>query len=144
MDGTPIRPARLEDIPVLMAIRLAVAENRLADPSRVTPADCARFIAAEAVWVWEEAGEVAGFSAAQAEDGSIWALFVRPDSEGRGIGRALLARACDHLRRAGHRRLQLTTGPGTRAERLYRRLGWREAGRADDGDLVLVLGEVSG
>ena len=42
-----------------------------------------------------------GFSPGDPRDGSIWALFVDPADEGRGIGRALLALACDTVRVAG-------------------------------------------
>jgi GNAT superfamily N-acetyltransferase len=119
-----------------MQIRHAVRENRLSDPGSVTAADVAAFIARAPVWVWEEAGTVQGFSAADLADGSIWALFVDPDHEGRGIGRALLARACASLREAGHTAATLSTGPGTRAERFYRAAGWRAAGRKPDGEVM--------
>ncbi len=32
----------------------------------------------------------------------------------------------------------LTTGAGTRAERFYRRHGWREMGRSLDGQIVFI------
>jgi len=55
--------------------------------------------------------------------------------EGRGIGRALFERACNVLDEAGCPRIWLTTWPGTRAERFYRKAGWQITG-TDDGNLV--------
>lgn len=66
-------------------------------------------------------GRILGSSATDTRDGTIWALFIDPDHEGRGIGRALLAKACDVLRQAGHRTATLGTEPGSRADRFYAR-----------------------
>src|SRR4051794_3146397 len=113
-----IRRATAADLSRIFAIRHSVRENQLSDPSRVTEADARWFIDHGALWVWQEAdGEVTGFGAGDPRDGSIWALFVMPGHEGKGLGRALLRRACEALREAGHREAWLTTLPGTRAER---------------------------
>lgn len=133
-----VRRARIEDIPALMRIRSAVRENRLSDPARV-PVDAYRgFIGGPGIWLWEEAGAVLGFSAADAGDGSIWALFVDPAAEGRGIGHELLARALDDLRAAGWTEARLSTGSGTRAERFYVRRGWMRSGISDKGECLLT------
>ncbi len=132
-----IRLATSADIPRIFEIRNSVRENRLSDPSLVTEPDAQRFIDDGALWVWQEAdGEVTGFSGSDRRDGSIWALFVAPGHEGKGIGRALLTRACDGLREAGHREVWLTTEPGTRAERHYRAAGWTEGGYSAKGELI--------
>ncbi|WP_293857990.1 GNAT family N-acetyltransferase [uncultured Alsobacter sp.] len=132
-----IRRAVHADVPRIREIRAAVRENRLRDPSRVTLEDILWFVDNPGIHLWVEAGEVLGFSAADPRDGNVWALFVDPDHEGRGIGRALLERAIAVLRDAGCRRAWLTTGNGTRAERLYLRSGFVMTGVAD-GELVLV------
>jgi GNAT superfamily N-acetyltransferase len=64
------------------------------------------------------------------------ALFVDPANEGRGIGRALLALACDTVRLAGFDTATLSTEPGTRADRFYRLSGWLETGWSAKGDVV--------
>jgi GNAT superfamily N-acetyltransferase len=135
--ATQIRPATREDIPRLIEIRNGVRENPLTDPGAVTEADAERFIEAGMLWVWQEAdGLVTGFSAADAQDGSIWALFVAPGHDGKGIGRALLAKACDGLRATGHREAWLTAEPGTPAERHYRAAGWTASGTGAEGELI--------
>ena len=120
----------------MMELRLSVRENRLADPGQVTAEDCLRYVERGDMWVWEEGGHILGISASNCETGWIWALFVRPGHEGRGIGRALFETACDALVRAGFRTLMLSTDPDTRAARFYRAAGWRETGRTAGGELV--------
>ena len=58
-----LRPALLEDIPAMRALRLGVRENRLSDPSKVTQADYERRLAQPgASWVVEVNGSIAGFA----------------------------------------------------------------------------------
>jgi GNAT superfamily N-acetyltransferase len=132
-----IRLATHADLPRIFEIRHGVGENRLSDPSRVTEADARWFIENGALWVCQEAnGLITGFSGGDVRDGSIWALFVAPGHEGKGIGRALLAKACDALRDGGYREAWLTTEPGTRAERHYRAAGWVADGYSARGELT--------
>jgi len=132
-----IRLASQSDIPRILEIRDSVRENPLSDPNAVTEAGAAGFIDSGALWVWHEAdGLVTGFSAGDVRDGSIWALFVAPGHEGKGIGRAMLKTACDALREAGHPVAILTAAPGTRAERHYRADGWTVFGTNQKGELV--------
>jgi len=133
-----IRRATATDIPRIMEIRAAVRENRLRDPSRVTVEHVMWFVDHAGIFAWEEDGKIVGFSGADPRNGSIFALFVEHTYEGRGIGRALFARACDVLIGAGCDRIWLTTAPGTRAERFYRKAGWRVTGIEDD-DLVFEM-----
>jgi GNAT superfamily N-acetyltransferase len=127
-----IRNAVEADIPRIVEIRGAVRENSLRDPSRVTLDDIRWFIANPGIFVWEEDGRVAGFSAADPRNGNIWALFMDRDYEGRGFARQLFERACAVLRAAGCARMWLTTSPGTRAERFYLQSGWKVAGVEGD------------
>jgi GNAT superfamily N-acetyltransferase len=132
-----IRKATIADRQRIAEIRLAVRENRLTRPIEV--GETALWIYENSTfWVWEEDCAVQGFSAADPRDGTIFALFVHPDYEGRGIGRALLPRACDELRAAGFSEAKLNTGAGTRAERFYRTDGWVEIGRQEDGQIIFV------
>ena len=109
------------------------------DPSRVTDADYQWFSDNPGIWVWEQDGRILGFSAADTRDGTIWALFIDPDHEGRGIGRALLVKACDVLRQAGHRTATLGTEPGSRADGFYRQAGWVPLHIDKRGEQILRL-----
>ena len=129
-----LRLATKTDIPSMQRVRLAVGENTLSDPSRITEAD---YIAALRIlgrtWVIEVDGEIAAFASGYST-GSIWALFVHPDHEGRGHAKALHSTMVNWLWSQGHKRLRLTTDPNTRAERFYIAQGWKPCG--------IVLGEL--
>ena len=132
-----IRKATLADRPRITEVRLAVRENQLRATSVSKVETTADWIFENATfWVWEEGGAVQGFSVADPRDGTIFGLFIHPDYEGRGLGRALLPLACEDLRATGFTAATLTTGPGTRAERFYRTNGWEETGRQDDGQII--------
>lgn len=117
---------------------MSVTENVLRDPSRVTLDDYIWFRDNPGVWVWEENGDIVGFSAADTRDGSIWALFMDVRHERRGIGRKLFEKALDVLRADGHKTAWLTTQPGSRAERLYKAAGWKVIGTSPRGETILL------
>ena len=114
-----IRTATRADRPRISEIWFAVRENRASNPALVELLTDWLFDNST-FWVWEEDGAIQGFSAADPRDGSIFALFVHPFYERRGIARALLPLACDVLKESGHATAVLTTEAGTRAERFYR------------------------
>ena len=121
-----LRRATHADIPAMSRIRLAVTENVLRDPARITVAMYEDFLERSGRgWVAEADGGIVGFSYADNMNASIWALFVHPGHEGRGLGKALLDRATAWLFEQGHARIRLTTGADTRADRFYAAQGWR-------------------
>jgi GNAT superfamily N-acetyltransferase len=133
-----IRLAALADVPQLKRIRSSVRENVL-NPMRVSDRDYEWFVQNGLTWVWEEGVEILGFAAGDLRDGSVWALFVHPVWEGRGIGRALLERVCASLCAAGHGTATLDTEPYTRAARFYGHQGWTEEGLDATGQLRFRL-----
>ncbi|XKM42947.1 hypothetical protein A4U53_027080 [Rhizobium ruizarguesonis] len=62
----------------LKVVRSSVVENVLANPSMVTDHDYEWYVRNPGVAVWEENGDLVGFSAADPRNGNIWALFVAP------------------------------------------------------------------
>ena len=133
------REAVFDDIPHMSRIRLAVTENALRDPARITPQMYADFLEEDGRgWVALVDGKIAAFSYANRIDGSIWALFVEPRFEGQGLGKQLLSLATDWLFSLGFTRVILSTGTHTRAAQFYTRLGWQLAS-SSAGESVFVL-----
>lgn len=119
---------------------MAVNENALSDPSRVTRGDYEAMLQRHGRgWVFEDGGRILGFAIADHTHRNIWALFVEPGFERRGIGRELLQRAVRWLFDQGDATIWLSTGRETRAYRFYKAAGWREAGIEPNGDLRLEL-----
>lgn len=113
-------------------IRLAVTENILSDPGRVTAQMYEDYLESSGRgWVAEIDGNVAAFCYAARADGSIWALFVRPGFEGRGLAKRLLEMAVAWIFELGHPRVRLDTGAGTRADRFYALRGWERNAVSD-------------
>jgi len=138
-----VRAATVSDVPTLFAIRTAVRENHMSldelAAAGVTPeavADLVRSPDAGA-WIAQWDGEPAGFAMARADPGDVFALFVLPDREGRGIGTILLAQAEAWLASRGFDAAWLLTGgePGLRAASFYAAQGWTAAGRETDGQI---------
>ena len=133
-----IRIATPDDISAMQRIRLAVVENRLTR-SVITEADYMKAIVETGRgWVAEVHDVTRGFAVGNRDTGNIWALFVEPGFEGRGIGRALHDAMLDWLQSQACARIWLTTEPGTRAERFYRRAGWRFEEIDASGDAAFV------
>ena len=104
----------------------------------MTLADYNWHVAHAPIYVWEDDGVIKGMSAGDPRNGSIWALFVDPRFEGRGIGQALILAATNSIVSAGHRVARLSTEAGTRAERFYLKNGWIAKGRDDRGEIVFT------
>ena len=130
------RLARADDIAAMSAIRLAVTENVLSDPAKVTLRMYRDYMETLGrAWVCEADGEVVGFCYAASGDASIWALFVDRQFEGLGIATGLLETACQWLQEIGKRHVVLSTAAGTRADRFYMARGWQRDAPDVEGDV---------
>ena len=143
-DTIVIREATAADMPGISRVRLSVVENaataeRLAQRGITNESVAASFLADAKGWVAEEAGEIVAFSIADRAARSVFALFVLPSHEGRGLGSQLLSNAVQWLWDDGATRIWLATGPGTRAAYFYQRRGWLHTGPADHGDIRFEL-----
>lgn len=135
-----VRAASPDDIPAMHRIRLAVQENRLGDPLRVRPEDYrSRLMPAGIGFVAESGGRTVGFAVADVELSTIWALFVDPGFERRGVGRRLHDALVSAMFAAGASELHLSTDPATRAERFYRAAGWAPAGETVGAEVCYRL-----
>ena len=130
-----LRVATADDIVRMHEIRTAVRENRLSSPDRIRHEDYAALLSGSGRgWVFEQDGVVVGFGIADDLRRNIWALFVAPECEGQGIGRALLEAMTTWMFAQSDAAVWLTTAPKTRAEGFYRAAGWRETG-LENGEL---------
>lgn len=134
------REATMEDIHALSEVRLAVRENVLSDPRKVTREMYAAYLCESGKgWLCEIEGEVVGFCVAYLKDASIWALFVKPSYEGRGIGKRLLRLATEWLFETGVESITLSTDAHTRADRFYEEQGWQRGETRPDGEVCYRL-----
>jgi GNAT superfamily N-acetyltransferase len=134
------REANTGDIPQIQFVRNAVKENRLSNPSLVTDDDVADFITRRGrAWVCEINGAIAGFAIVDLVDSNVWALFVDPVHEGKGVGKRLHDEMLSWYFRQGMQDIWLSTAPGTRAERFYREAGWVETGVHGRGEIKFGL-----
>jgi GNAT superfamily N-acetyltransferase len=129
-----IRLGTIGDLPQITIVRTSVLENHLSVEQMarvgITPQGIAEQMTSGALkcWVAEQDGVIVGFSMAERDTANIFALFVLPAFEGRGLGSMLLQASEAWLRELGHSHSILNTEPGTRAFAFYRRKGWEETG----------------
>jgi GNAT superfamily N-acetyltransferase len=135
-----LRQAVIEDVPQINHLRLQVRENILSDPNQVTHELTSDAITRDGRgWVCAQADQIMGFSIALREEPSIWALFIHPDHEQKGLGSTLLEAAESWLFEQGANRIKLCTEPGTRAEAFYLAKGWIAGKMLDNEDKDFTL-----
>jgi GNAT superfamily N-acetyltransferase len=137
--GAVLRQANRSDVRGIQRVRHSVRENRLTSRA-ISDGEVVHAIEVSGRgWVVEVDRTIVGFAIGKAQDGNIWALFVDPDHEGRGHGRRLHDTMVAWLWSRGLRKLWLSTGPGTRAQRFYSRTGWTDCGLLPSGELRFEL-----
>ena len=134
------REATGADLPGITRVRTSVIENALTieqlEERGITEASvAASFLTDSKGWVALQGDEMVAFSIADRATQSIFALFVLPGYEDRGIGSRLLDLALGWLWNNGAERVWLTTGAGTKAVRFYEKRGWEYTGKGPRGDL---------
>lgn len=134
------REARVEDIPQMQIVRNSVKENTLSNPALVTDKDCVDFITRRGKgWVCEIENRVVGFAIVDLQENNIWALFIQPGFEGRGIGRKLHDDMLDWYFAKTKSTVWLGTAPNTRAELFYRKAGWKQTGMRANGEIKFEM-----
>jgi len=123
------REAKIEDIKQIQIVRNAVKENTLSNPDLVTDKDCEEFMFERGKgWVCEINNQIVGFAIADLKEDNIWALFLDPEFEGKGIGTQLHKMMLDWYFSTGKENVWLGTSPSTRAEKFYTKIGWTKNG----------------
>jgi len=136
-----IRAATPDDIDGLFHVRTSVRENTLTceelEEMGITKAAVTAMIQnSPSAWVAAEDQKIVGFSMIIPEDACLFAAFVLPEYEKRGIGKQLVQAAEEALFQQ-HAVIWLETGKNTRAAGFYRHTGWGNETAADDGDIRL-------
>lgn len=134
------REAIIQDIPQIQVVRNSVKENILSDPNLVTDADCEVFLTQRGKgWVCEIAQQIVGFAIVDMQERNIWALFIHPDFEKKGIGKRLHDMMLNWYFDQQKDTLWLGTEPGTRAEVFYQKCGWRAAGMHGEDEVKFEM-----
>jgi len=134
-----IRLATEADVEAVFHIRTSVRENHLSleemEAMGITPDAIREAIMAEpCAWLAEADGGAVGFAMVNAVEGCVFAAFVLPEREGRGLGRRLMAEAEASLFRQ-HETIWLETDGRSRASGFYAHLGWKPTASYENGDV---------
>ena len=142
--GIVLRRAGAADVEPFFEIRTSVAENHMSREELaavgVTVETLSALLQSEQVagFVVTRGGRALGFSMARADLGDVFALFVRPDAQGAGLGSRLLSEAERWLKTKNVRSVWLLTGDKSKAVRFYEKRGWRRDGSQADGQIRFV------
>ncbi|MBJ7263487.1 MAG: GNAT family N-acetyltransferase [Burkholderiaceae bacterium] len=124
-----IRLAKDADIARIFDIRTSVRENHLSraqlNDMGITDDAIRHMIETEdCIWIAEVDAVPVGFAIADSVAGSVFAVFIRPQWEGLGLGRRLMNEAEAFLFEQ-FETIWLETDNRSRASGFYTRLGWR-------------------
>ena len=134
-----IRKAIKKDVPAIQRIRSVVLENKLSS-RKISAEDILNAMSVTGMgWVAEKDEQVVGFAIGNKQTGNIWALFVDPDYEKQGIGRALFKTMVRWLSKQNLNKLYLSTEPDTRAEKFYTAAGWTKSKKLSNGEVRFEL-----
>lgn len=137
-----IRAATVDDIDLIFDIRTAVKENHLSK-QELTELGITHDVISElitdttSVWVAEYEQRGCGFAIADQEEGSVFAMFVYPDAENKGIGKALLQKM-EQILFENFSEIWLETDRHSRAFTFYSHQGWHVQEELAQGDVKMV------
>ena len=135
-----IREAKPTDIPQIQIVRNAVKENQLSDPALVPDKDVEDYINRRGKGlVYEIYLIITGFAIVSVLDRNVWALFVQPGYDKKGIGRILHDEMLNWYFQQTSETIWLSTAPGTRSELFYRKAGWTEEGLHGKGEIKFEM-----
>lgn len=129
------REATVDDIDNYMIVRMAVKENVLNNPALVPREDNVAYLTEHGKgWVCEIENRIVGFSIVGLTQRNVWALFVLPEFEGKGIGRKLHDIMIDWYFSQTSEKIWLGTEQNTKAEIFYKKRGWTVVGMHGDDE----------
>lgn len=123
------RQAIPEDIPQIQIVRNSVKENQLSKPNLISDDLVEEFITKRGKgFVCEIDKKIVGFSIVDFVENNVWALFLLPEFEGKGIGKKLHQLMLDEYFSKTKETIWLSTEANSRAENFYKKQGWKNAG----------------
>jgi GNAT superfamily N-acetyltransferase len=123
------RQATVNDIAAMHIVRCAVTENALSTPALITPEEYKIFITQRGQgWVCEVKQTIVGFAIADLVEHNVWALFVHPNQQQKGIGKQLHQLMLQWYFTQTQNTIWLGTEFNTRAQQFYTLMGWQRAG----------------
>ena len=134
------REAEIKDISQMQIVRNSVKENMLSDPALVPDKDVEEYMTKRGKgWVCEIEDIVVGFAIIDLIENNVWALFLLPEFEARGIGKKLHQIMMDWYFVHTKEKVWLGTEPRSRAEKFYRMQGWKEVGVHGKGEIKFEM-----
>jgi GNAT superfamily N-acetyltransferase len=129
------RDATINDIDNCMIVRMAVKENILNNPAFVPRKDYVDYLTIFGKgWVCEVENRIIGFAIVGLTQRNVWALFVLPEFEGKGIGKKLHDTMMDWYFNQTDEEIWLGTEQKTKAENFYKKRGWTVVGMHGDDE----------
>ena len=123
------RQATTEDIPQIQIVRNSVKENQLSNPNLIPDDLVEEFITKRGKgFVCEIDDKIVGFSIVDFVENNVWALFLLPEFEGKGIGKKIHQLMLDEYFSKTKETIWLSTEANSRAETFYKKQGWKNAG----------------
>ena len=123
------RQAIPEDIPQIQIVRNSVKENQLSNPNLIPDELVEEFITKRGKgFVCEIDKKIVGFSIVDFVENNVWALFLLPEFEGKGIGKKIHQLMLDEYFSKTKETIWLSTEANSRAEIFYKKQGWKNAG----------------
>lgn len=134
-----LREMEPKDVPGCFVVRTSVRENHLSREELrrlgiTEESVTALLTTTHKGWVCEIDRQIVGFSMGNHHTGELWIIAVRPDYEGRGIGRRLIELTVHWLQARGCPGIWLWTSPDVslRAYAFYLKSGWEDCGIQDN------------
>ena len=136
------REATTDDIAQMQLVRNAVKENVLSNPALVPDKDYVEYLVLRGKgWICQIDETIVGFAIADLIDNNIWALFVHPNHDKKGIGKTLHNVMMDWYFAHQKEYCWLSTEPNSRAEKFYELQGWKNVGTYGKGETKFEMYE---
>ena len=135
-----LREAIIGDIGQMHVVRMSVKENQLSNPDLISSKDYEEYLVGKGKgWVAEIDNVIVGFAIVDLIASNVWALFIQPAFERKGVGKMLHEEMINWYFNQTGKTIWLSTTANTRAESFYKMAGWEQTGVQPNGELRFEL-----